>query len=188
MANHLGYYYIPSGLPQEVCEIIKEKYVHQNYEKSLIYQGNSNGVDDKFRNSKHLWLETDSWIAGMMAHFVHSANDNHFKFNIKQWSDKIQYTVYDGPGTHYKWHYDTQNSVYDSNLIRKLSISLLLSDKKDFEGGQLQIMVSTNQMITVDMNIGDVVIFPSDAMHRVRPLKSGKRISLVGWFAGPPLR
>jgi PKHD-type hydroxylase len=188
MANNLGYYHIPSGLPKEICEIIQQKYLNSNFEQSFITQLNGNNIDEKYRKSKQLWLETDSWVAGMMAHFVHCANTNHFKFDIKKWSDKIQYTVYDEIGSHYKWHCDTQASIYDPQYTRKLSISLLLSSKEDFKGGELQIMASNNEMVTVDMNVGDAIVFPSDAMHRVRPLKEGKRVSLVGWFAGPPLR
>ena len=38
------------------------------------------------------------------------------------------------------------------------------------------------------MDMGYVIIFPSDSLHRVRPIKSGKRISLVGWYAGPKFK
>ena len=187
MANILGYYYIPSGLPKEVCDIIKKKYLFSEYHQSTVNE-NGNSVNEKIRKSKHLWLNTDSWIAGMMSHFIHHANEEYFKFDLTKWSDKIQYTIYDGTGTHYNWHYDTLPSPYDPKLLRKLSISLLISSKDEFSGGQFQIMVSANRMETVNMNIGDVIIFPSDAMHRIKKIKSGKRVSLVGWFAGPPFK
>lgn len=191
MANNLGYYHIPSGLPKEVSEIIINQYLREEFEDSTVYSNKKTQlIDEKTRKSRNIWLETDSWVAGMMSHFIHSANNEYFNYDLEQWADGIQYTVYEGKGSHYTWHYDTSESSFgkDKKLIRKLSITLLLSSKNDFEGGQFQIMVDNNKMQTVDMDVGDVIIFPSDALHRVRPLKSGKRISLVGWYAGPPLR
>jgi predicted 2-oxoglutarate/Fe(II)-dependent dioxygenase YbiX len=49
-------------------------------------------------------------------------------------------------------------------------------------------MSGPRNMKTISMDVGDVIIFPSDIIHRVRRLKSGKRISLVGWYGGPAFR
>ena len=38
------------------------------------------------------------------------------------------------------------------------------------------------------LDVGDAVIFPTDTLHRVTPLKSGKRIVLCSWFGGPNFR
>ena len=37
-------------------------------------------------------------------------------------------------------------------------------------------------------NKGDLIVFPSHLWHRVRPVTSGKRLSLVVWFIGPPFK
>ena len=78
---------------------------------------------------------------------------------------------------------------FDSNLIRKLSISLILSDPSEYEGGEFQIMhMGDKKMTTMKPPMGTAIIFSSTTRHRVRPIKSGKRISLVGWYGGPPFR
>jgi PKHD-type hydroxylase len=67
---------------------------------------------------------------------------------------------------------------------RKLSLTLLLND--DFEGGEFQVNDGKEEMaITVPMNKGRVVLFPSFMIHRVKPVTKGVRKSLVVWVLGP---
>ena len=184
MAKDDGLYVIPSGIDKSVVDVI----VKQLKNVSLIdaeLQGGSK-IDLKVRKSQVYWIPTDHWIAGMMAHFIDTANKSHFKYDLHGWSDQIQYTVYDGPGTNYVWHNDHQPSTFFDGMWRKLSISLCLED--DYEGGQLQLLTPEGPMKTYNMKRGDVVIFSSDTMHRVRPIKSGRRTSLVGWYAGPKFK
>ena len=35
-------------------------------------------------------------------------------------------------------------------------------------------------------NVGDLILFPSHIWHKVHPVKSGVRKSLVGWVLGKP--
>jgi len=124
-----------------------------------------------------------------MSHYIQEANRNYFQFDLTQWSDQIQYTEYNGKGTHYKWHADSAHSSLSPMLVRKLSISLLLSPPDDYEGGEFQLLSSdSKEMKTFKPEMGQAIIFPSYLTHRVRPLKSGHRVSLVGWFGGPPFR
>jgi PKHD-type hydroxylase len=69
---------------------------------------------------------------------------------------------------------------YISN-IRKISFIILLND--DFEGGELEFQFDEKRLI--DFKKGDIIVFQSDIPHRVRPVTSGKRRSLVGWVQGP---
>jgi PKHD-type hydroxylase len=185
--NTKSFYHIPSGIPKEVCEIIKNTcYEDDTIEDSVVFPNKI--IDTKIRKSKSLWLPTDGWIAGMLSHFIYHSNFNFFHYDLHQWADRIQYTVYEGKGSHYDWHYDTALSSFYENSIRKLSITMMLSEKDEYEGGEFQLMLSPKDMKTFDLNLGDVIIFPSELMHRVRPLKSGTRTTLVGWFGGPPLR
>ena len=197
------FYYIPSGITSEICEIIKNRFKNEPLENSKVLDMyRSQNIEDleespfrvkeEVRKSQHLWIPTDDWISGMMAHFIHCANNTMYNYDIIQWADRIQYTVYDGKDSYYHWHEDTMSSAFtciqNLKLIRKLSISLCLSPKDDYEGGEFQVMLGANDMQSIKLDMGDVIVFPSDASHRVRKLKSGKRISLVGWFAGPPFR
>jgi PKHD-type hydroxylase len=136
------------------------------------------------RKSKQLWLNTDHWVAGMMAHFVLQANREFFKYDLEGWAERIQYTVYGEKGSFYGWHVDTALSSFNSELLRKLSISLILSDPDEYEGGEIQFHRLYN-LETHKPPRGTAIIFSSQTPHRVRPVKSGVRKSLVGWFGGP---
>ena len=186
MAKVDSIYYIPSGIDKEIAEVIVKSLKKYPLEKAITTVES----DTYSRNSQVLFLNTDNWIAGMLAHFIHSANNvkGGFNYDLHSWANHIQYTVYDGPGTGYKWHIDHLESAFIPDHFRKLSISLCLSSKDDYDGGELQLLVGANRMKSYKMDCGDVLVFPSDYTHRVRPLKSGKRISLVGWMGGPKFK
>lgn len=189
MSIYNNYYYIPSGIKKEFCDLILDDLKDETLKSSTIKISDSeSSIDSDIRKSKNLWISTDHWISGMMAHFINCANLNLFKYDLISWKDYIQFTVYEGKGSHYAWHSDFVTDNYDPGMIRKLSISLCLSSKDEYEGGEFQLMSSPREMRTFRMDVGDVIIFPSDMIHRVRPLKSGKRVSLVGWYGGPAFR
>ena len=73
------------------------------------------------------------------------------------------------------------------NYSRKLSMSLLLND--EFEGGELEI-ANPKQMesFTVDLKAGTCAIFPAWVKHRVKPVTSGTRYSIVAWMNGPQFK
>jgi PKHD-type hydroxylase len=181
----LEYYFIPSQMSKEICDIIIKDYFGEEYlEKSLINKGK---FDSKIRSSLNMWLYKDSWVAGMMAHFIKCANKSFFDFELTEWHDEIQFTVYQPPKDHYSWHIDlTKNSK--KNLIRKLSIVMCLSSKDDYGGGEFQLFHPTQKCQTFKLDAGDVIIFPSILSHRVKPVTWGRRISLVGWYGGPHFR
>ena len=185
------FYTVPSGLPDKVLDALCEQCegFENNMELSTIRSSTRQEqvIDESIRVSKTHWIPTDHWIAAVMAHSVREANNSLFKFNLTRWSERIQYTVYDGKGSNYGWHQDTAASPYNENEIRKLSISLVLSDPDDYEAGELQLL-SGKQMSSYRAPKGTAIVFPSPTTHRVRPLKSGIRRSLVGWYGGPPWR
>jgi PKHD-type hydroxylase len=97
----------------------------------------------------------------------------------------MQYTIYEGNDLgHYDWHLDAGNT---SIPPRKLSFILQLSDPDSYEGGDLQIMNST-EPTTVKKEKGFAVVFPSYTLHRVTPVTKGIRKTLVIWVTGPTFR
>ena len=186
MQSKPDYYYIPTAIDKDVVEVILNQYKKISLDQSTIFD---NEIHLPIRNSKHCWIATDNWISGMMKHFVEVANNSFFNYDLTQWTSRIQYTVYDESKSHYSWHSDIIEPNFSSNLVRKLSISLLLSDPDEYEGGEFQIMhMGDNKMTTMKPPMGTAIIFSSTTRHRVRPIKSGKRISLVGWYGGPNFR
>ena len=62
-------------------------------------------------------------------------------------------------------------------------MSCLLTDPKEFEGGKFQCRNGA-EPYDVELNKGDIVIFPSYTLHRVSPVTKGERYSLVAWANG----
>jgi len=101
--------------------------------------------------------------------------------------EPLQYSEY-GVGGEYGWHRDVHEKPYPNGLIRKVSFSIILND--DFEGGEFDIETRTpadkKRYDTFDNKKQNTIIFSSYMWHRVRPVKSGVRKSIVGWVLGPP--
>ena len=183
--NHLNYYYFTEAFtPSEILEIIKigEKLPKQ---KGTVL-GSENNEESDYRISEISWLyenEETRWIHEKLVDYAIIANKAMWNFDIWGFGDSLQYTKYMGDGGHYDWHLDLGPNV--SN--RKLSCVLQLSTPDEYEGGSLQINPGGN-IVEVPKGLGTLTFFPSFLLHRVTPLSSGVRKSLVTWFCGANLR
>jgi PKHD-type hydroxylase len=54
----------------------------------------------------------------------------------------------------------------------------------DYDGGDLQFF-SGPEITSVSKQRGTLVLFPTFMIHRVTPVNSGVRKSLVSWVSGP---
>ena len=109
-------------------------------------------------------------------------NDMKWKMDLKhEWESSIQYTRYVGKGDFYGWHQDNSEST-SSIGDRKISIVYCLSYEKDYAGAEFEIKESNSNIYKRKFDYGDFIVFPSDKLHRVNPLKSGNRTTLVGWY------
>ena len=69
--------------------------------------------------------------------------------------------------------------------VRKISMTLLLNDHNEFEGGHLELMRPGK---TAFLKQGHAICFASFLNHKVQPVTKGMRQSLVVWFGGKPFR
>jgi PKHD-type hydroxylase len=84
----------------------------------------------------------------------------------------------------YDWHTDA--GIPENGIQRKLSISILLADPSEFEGGELQFKgIEDHKILTKQ---GSIVVFPSFIEHKVTPVTKGVRYSAVTWASGPSFR
>ena len=94
----------------------------------------------------------------------------------------------DGGGCHLV-KYNNPTNAFMHGHVRKISMTVLLN--KSFEGGDFEFTSYAREECTiapVEMNQGDVIVFPSWMEHRVAPITKGIRYSLVTWFLGPPFK
>ena len=189
------YWYFKSAIPPRICDDIV-KYGLKHQENVAITGGlgrdrdlkkqplNKKEIKDlkKKRDSNIVWMD-DRWIYKEIQPYIHTANQNAgWKFNW-DYSESCQFTKYK-PGQYYGWHCDSWEGVYEKEgptkgKIRKLSVTVSLSDEKDYTGGELEFQYRNKdnpKLTEVCKEIlpkGSLVVFPSFVWHRVKPVKKG---------------
>lgn len=182
--NQTNYYWFNAGFSSTEVDKIVEDAKEYPFVKALVVDEENT---DKFRKSNIKWLPYDSkweWVIDRIMSQVVEANNAIWKFELNSIIDNIQYTEYEGNGGHYDWHLDIGPGKISH---RKISIVIQLSDESDYVGGDLELMTGSEH-VTVPRGKGNVVIFPSFLLHRVVPLTSGNRKSLVLWVGGGQYR
>jgi len=159
-------------------------------EEQFLFDGAVGGTDRVqrkiVRDSTVGFIEYEDnykWIFDRIASHVLDANEQVWNFDLLGFGDGLQYTKYYGGGGHYDWHTDVGMTVPH----RKLSMVMQLSDDLEYEGGELQFNVG-HEIVEVPKVRGTLVIFPTFLLHRVVPVTSGVRKSLVSWISGPNFR
>ena len=118
-----------------------------------------------------------------LIYLIQKINRNHFGFSNIQITEPAQVSEY-SKGQFYDWHTDSSLDMDTEPPVRKLSMTLLLNDPSEFEGGNLEIAGKKMS----HMKQGYAAIFASFLQHRVTPVTKGVRKSLVVWFNGEPFR
>jgi PKHD-type hydroxylase len=126
------------------------------------------------QEEKYAWLYQRLWAA------VQVCNPQCFDVDVASVETNVQIARYDGAESgFYDWHFD----FGPSKPLRKLSISIQLSDSADYDGGDLELLYG-NVPKQLDRTRGAFIIFPSFMLHRVTPVTRGTRWSLVAWILG----
>ena len=133
-------------------------------------------VDHSVRNTKIAWVhpgKNTHWLFDRAIMVFKSA----LPFNALQ---SMQYTVYHGTEkSHYTWHRDIGTG--DKIMRARVNVGIIqLSDPSDYKGGVLQLK-QEDKIIDVMKMKGMVTTFPIDMLHRVTPVTSGVRKTLIMW-------
>lgn len=139
-----------------------------------------------YRRSHVRWLRDEPetiWVRERIGSLIQRINNEYFKFNITGLDEPIQLSNYnhDVKGG-YDLHLDSTSR--EGIGCRKLSLAMQLSHPEEYEGGHFEFLFSENPTRIVRKR-GLIVIFPSNTLHRVTPVLSGSRQSLVQWVTGP---
>ena len=200
------YWYFKSAIPPKICDDIIEYGKSQQEQIALTGEhdpekDSEQNIKDisKKRKSNIVWMD-DPWIYKEIQPYVNTANIN-AGWNF-QWdrSESCQFTKYK-LNQFYDWHCDSWVKPYDKpespdhGKIRKLSVTVSLSDDTDYEGGDFEFDFRNTDSGSNQPRLckeirpkGSVVVFPSFVWHRVKPVTSGTRYSLVIWNLGKPWR
>lgn len=149
------------------------------------------------RKCKINWIENCE-VRALLLTLCHQVNvDAEWNLQILG-GEGIQYTLYN-EGDHYDWHVDAQGLLKSQmqqmgmcadTPIRKISLTLFLNDPEEYEGGELELELfgplAKERSVKFKEPKGTVIFFPSDTWHKINPITSGVRKSIVSWFGGGP--
>lgn len=140
--------------------------------------------ESNVRDSKVSWLysvDKMDWVFRRVTDIVLNLNERFFKFDLFGLNEGLQFTNYEAPSGKYGKHVDRGMNM----PVRKLSISIQLTNPEEYEGGELKLYDGDDEEgITMDKTQGTLIMFPSYVLHEVMPVTKGERNSLVTWVTG----
>jgi PKHD-type hydroxylase len=165
--------------PEECKKIIKIA-----KDKGLIKGtiGAKSKKTSNIRLSKVSWLYASDnldWAYRKITDVVLNLNERFFQFDIFGLSEGLQFANYKAPSDRYGKHIDRSLNF----LVRKLSLSIQLTDPKEYEGGEL-LLYESEKSTEMKKEQGTLILFPSYILHEVKPVTKGERNSLVAWVTG----
>ena len=193
------FYVFPRVVAPNVCEQIIKDCKENILEKALInsYGNKSSRDDPAIRKTLVSFItDKDNKINELVWHFLREANKIQFNYDLEHF-EAVQFAEY-REGDFFDWHQDT-SGIKQSNEIRKLSLTLVLSNPDTFEGGELQFYnggrpiqdmgeITADQIKSDIKAQGTVIVFDSQDWHRVTPVTKGVRHSVVCWTVGPDFK
>ena len=171
----------------EQCQMIINCGRRQKPQKAQVGMNKpEGGLDTNKRVTTISWIPFEEMkpMYDQVNTFIQQANENHFGFGDIQITEQAQFTEYP-EGGFYDWHMDCDVNMTHEPPVRKISMTLLLNDPSEFEGGDLELMAPDKK---AKLKQGHAVMFASFLNHRVAPVTRGVRQSLVMWFGGKPFR
>jgi len=175
---------IPNVLNKEECQTIIEIGLKQsNLETGTAIEGAKYGKSSsEMRDCMVSWLSHDDkelgWLYKKTLSTMRQANEANWEFTLDGELEHSQFTVY-YESNHFDWHTDNG----DGDLkFRKLTSTMLLNDPNDYSGGDLELSAPLPR--PAPRMQGAMIIFPTYTLHRVTPVLSGTRYSLVQWMSG----
>lgn len=179
-----SYWLWEGALSKEFCQAALAEVDWATSEQAGVHQINT-VIDLKIRRTDIIWQDPLQPLGCIARAYIDIANQ------VAGWGygltsqENTQIGRYKSTDEgHYDWHMDA--GPPKDGVQRKLSISILLSDPSDFEGGELQFKDIEDQKILTKQ--GSIVVFPSFIEHRVTPVTKGVRYSAVTWVQGPSFK
>jgi PKHD-type hydroxylase len=181
------YHVLEHRMPQEACDYIRDHFLKSEWLPSEVGRDGEDVTDEKVRNNVIKWTDSQE-IKDLLYYYAVEANGHMWNFDITD-IETPQFSLYREDKT-YDWHPDR---TFTEHVNRKLTVALLLNN--DFTGGDFEIYPlqgpDTTTVITATElkdTVGTAIVFPSMLWHRVTPVLSGSRMSLVGWVTGPEFK
>ena len=126
----------PLFTPEQCRKIIESGRAQKPQTAQVGMNKPGGGTDTKKRVTTISWLPFKEMAP--MYHdlniFIQKCNENHFGFGDIRITENAQFTEYP-EGGFYDWHMDCDVNMQHEPPVRKISMTLLLNDPSEFEGG-----------------------------------------------------
>ena len=160
-------------------------------ENSKLMKEKPSGRDPNLRISKQAWIKEVSFLKSFYEIGQRINQLCQWNFDIKG-MEPIQFGIY-SEGGKYDWHVDQGTTTLLKNgSVRKISMTLFMNNPDEYEGGEFDLELfhpdKKPRYKTFKLKKGSAIFFQSDVFHRVRPVTSGVRKSLVAWYSGPTFK
>jgi Rps23 Pro-64 3,4-dihydroxylase Tpa1-like proline 4-hydroxylase len=176
--NYSYYYIYNRQFSEEECRNIISLHDEQNMVRSKISNVRDSDIFWIPRNGNTNWIFARLWNVAALYNYQYG-------FELSEELGQVQLTRY-SPGQHYDWHMDLGPG---QSSLRKITVVVELTARMEVEGGGIEVFYGDAVDNRVNLDAGDIAIFPSFVMHRAATVRSGTRWSLVQWLVGEkPLR
>jgi PKHD-type hydroxylase len=169
MNNHIQV--IENFLSQEECDFILNKYKNE----LILSEAQVANGDYKSRKSSVGWIDELNGVNNRLTDLLKTS------YNIRGIEvtglGPFQFTEYK-VDDYFDWHSDRSRDYYRDRFV---SIVIQLND--NYSGGIFEIKDIKNNLIPIKQNAGNLFMFDSGLKHRVTPVETGVRYSLVNWVS-----
>ena len=201
-----SWYFANDGFNEKEVEQIQKLKDYYTFKRGSTFGKTPETTDSKTRESELFWINPDKtteWIYNRLSWHINKANHEQWRFELHS-MEQIQYSRYRGSDIldvrdklglrshrdmeqqtgHYDWHMDIGNGGKSN---RRISAIVQLSNRDDYSGGEVLTWDGKGE-ISHGTTSGTIIIFPSFVLHKVNPVPTGVRESLVVWCHGPIFR
>ena len=183
--------FLDNWLTEEELKKINDYCISQGVEESkVIYNNGEQQTDSSIRQSStkfHSMNDENRYIFEKIRDASSYINLQSYQFDLIGF-DFFQYGEYKAESNDfYNYHIDMtlgEGIPHGMTYPRKLSLSIILNDPSEYEGGELEFNWGMKEKIIVEQPKGRLIAFPSWLMHRVTPVTKGIRRSIVVWIVG----
>ena len=164
-------------LNAEETEYIKKELEKEN---QTWEDGKNTAGSHASKVKNNLQLKRQSDISKKLSLLVKKkllSNDLIKSFTLPKHIHGIMFTK-SSKGMSYGRHID---NAFMSSGRADLSFTIFLSEKNQYEGGEL-LIENLNAENEFKLNLGEILIYPSTYLHSVQEVKKGERMVCVGWI------
>jgi PKHD-type hydroxylase len=169
---------IPNVLKAEELRTIRDRVAKETYVDGATTAGRQ-----ARRVKQNQQLARDNKTAKEMGKIVMDALRRHAGFNAATLPFRItepMFNHYSG-GMRYGPHVDNAVMYQPQPLRSDISMTLFLSEPKEYEGGELMIEDGAVRQ-KVKLAAGSALVYPATSLHNVEPVTKGDRYACIVWI------